>query len=172
MAERKRLKLRFQARILIPVAIVVGIFLGGTLWMISAITQRQLRDESKHSLTETKTLVTNAFERYSSYLAEQLNPKAEESSFYQIAMPLDRNPTDIAARGTMLDRLTNILGNVPDGTSVVLFTDLSGQMLLHYSRATGFTAEQFLCQLRSCDYGSAQRQKKRGAHATRSGFSS
>ncbi len=143
MPERKRLKLRFQARILIPVAIVVGIFLGGTLWMISSITQRQLRGESKLSLAQTKTLVTNAFDRYSGYLVEQLNPKTTEASFYSIATPLDRDPTDSTARSTMLDRLTNILENVPDGTSIVLFTDISGQMLLHHSRATGFTPEQF-----------------------------
>jgi signal transduction histidine kinase/CheY-like chemotaxis protein len=144
MAEQKRLKVRFQAKILIPVAIVVGVFLGGTIWMISGIAQRQLREGSKLSLANTKMLVTNAFERYSTYLVEQFNPKAAESSFYQIAKPLDRDPTNPVWRGTMLERLTNILDNVPPGTSIVLFTDITGQLLVHTNRAAGFTTEQFL----------------------------
>jgi signal transduction histidine kinase len=144
MSERKRLKFKFQAKILIPVVIVMGLFLVGALWMVSSLIQRQLRLENKISLLNTETLVTNAFELHAAYMAEQFSPKPEESSFYSIAQHLDRDPTNEAWRDTMLYSFGSILDSTPvEGTSIILFTDSSGQLLARTNRATGLNAEQF-----------------------------
>jgi signal transduction histidine kinase/CheY-like chemotaxis protein len=144
MAERKRPKFRFQAKILIPIVIVMAVFLVGTLWMINTLIQRQLRAENRVSLFNTETLVTNAFERRAAFLIGQFGPTPENSGFASIAQHLDRAPNDEAWRKTMIDRLGTILGSTPvEGTSLILFTDPSGQLLASTNRASGLTAEQF-----------------------------
>jgi signal transduction histidine kinase len=144
MAERKRPKFKFQAKILIPVAVVMGLFLLGALWMVSSLIQRQLRGENKLSLLNTETLVINAFERHAAYMAEQFSHKPEESSFYSIAQHLDREPTNEGWRSTMADRFGSILDSTPvEGTSIILFTDSAGQLLARTNRANGLNPEQF-----------------------------
>jgi two-component system, NtrC family, sensor kinase len=144
MAEPRPLKLRFQAKILIPVAIVVGLFLVGDLWLVSTLIQRQLRVQNKLSLLGMETLVTNAFERHADYLLEQFSPRADESSFYLIAQGLDREPTNATWRDTMIGRFTNILHSThAEGISIILFTDPAGQLLAHTNLSTSLNAEQF-----------------------------
>jgi two-component system, NtrC family, sensor kinase len=140
MSEPRRLKYRFQAKILIPVAIVMGLFLVGALWMVSSLVERQLRDENKLSLFSTKTLVTNAFERQADYLIGQFSPRAEEDRFYFIAESLEREPG--TGGNTIQVRFKSILDTSPAGTSTILFVDSSGQLLAYTNRAAGFTAEQ------------------------------
>jgi two-component system, NtrC family, sensor kinase len=141
MAERTRSSVKFQAKILIPVAIVMGFCLLGALWMVSTVIQRQLRTENKLSLVNTETLVTKAFERHAADLIEQFSPRAEESHFDSIAEHLERDP-DTGGK-TMQERFESILDTSPAGTSTILFVDSGGQLLAHTNRAAGFTAAQF-----------------------------
>jgi two-component system, NtrC family, sensor kinase len=144
MAEARPLKLRFQAKVLIPVAFVVGLFLVGDLWLVSTLIQRQLRVQNKQSLLGMETLVTNAFERHADALLEQLSPRAEESSFYLIAQSLDRDPTNATGRDTMIGRFADILNSThAEGISVILFTDPAGQLLARTNLSSRLDARQF-----------------------------
>jgi signal transduction histidine kinase/CheY-like chemotaxis protein len=144
MAERKRLKIRFQAKILIPVVAVMGLFLVGALWMVSSLTQRQLRVANKLSLFNTETLVTNALERHVAHIVEVFSTLPNESSFYSIAQHLDREPTNEVWRNTMLDRFGSILDSAPaEGSSIILFIDPAGHLLARTNRAAGLDAEHF-----------------------------
>jgi signal transduction histidine kinase/CheY-like chemotaxis protein len=149
MAGLKRPQFKFQAKILLPVVIIMALFLVGALWMVREVIQSQLRAETKLSLLNAETLVTNGFDRRATYLSEQFSSKPDESSFASIVKAIERNPSGEAERKTMLDRFDSILKTTPvEGTSVVLFVDSRDQLVVATNRTPGLNAEKFfsLCQ--------------------------
>ena len=63
MAAWKRINLRFQAKVLIPVVTVMVLFLTGTMWMVNRRVQTQLQTENQLALRNNESLFATTFQR-------------------------------------------------------------------------------------------------------------
>jgi two-component system, NtrC family, sensor kinase len=135
MPARPRPNLKFQAKVLIPVVAVMGLFLVATMWVANGLIQRQLRNENRSLLLNTETLFSNAFLRQVDYLIQQFSPIPDQGNFSAIAARLNRDPTDTTGTNTMMERFGEILRSTPvKETDVILFTDPAGQLLAATNR--------------------------------------
>jgi hypothetical protein len=130
MAGWKRVNLKFQAKVLLPVVTVMVLFLTGTMWMVSRRVQTQLQNENQLALRNTETLFATNFERSAEILAHQFTAVTNEPAF--IAQAQLFNSGDLKrARDTMQGFLE---GPQFKETSVALFADLTGQWLADAAR--------------------------------------
>jgi two-component system, NtrC family, sensor kinase len=135
MAAWKRVHLKFQAKVLIPVVTVMMLFLAGTMWMVRSRIQTQLQTENQLALRNTETFFTNDFEGHAKTLVRQFNAINNQSDFIATAQ-LFKGGDPKTARDTM-----QALLEAPDfkETAVALFTDASGQWLAGAAHEPFFT---------------------------------
>src|SRR5580698_256908 len=86
-------KLRFQAKVLIPVVTVMVLFLMGTMWLVNTRIEEQLQDETKVLLSTAENQFTNALQTHSQSLISQFRSIPERPDFFSIAA-MFQNPTD------------------------------------------------------------------------------
>ena len=63
-----RPKLKFQAKVLIPVVAVMALFLTGTMWLINHRIEDLLQSETTALLSTAQTQFTNSIQTYSGNL--------------------------------------------------------------------------------------------------------
>jgi len=136
-------KLKFQAKVLIPVVAVMAFFLMGTMWLVNDRFKDQLQNETAALLNTAQIQFTNALQTYSENLIRQFRPIPESSDFFPIAGKF-QNPSDDkkVAAATMQGTLADILEKQTE-TSVILFASPSGQFLAGTNRDARLDPRQF-----------------------------
>jgi two-component system NtrC family sensor kinase len=126
MAAWRRVNLKFQAKVLIPVATVMVVFLAGTMWLVNSRIRTQLESENKRALRNTATLFANNFERRAEILVQQFSAIPPRSDFYPLAQKFFNLNDRDTARETMQDFFA---GPQFKEAALVQFTDPAGQWL-------------------------------------------
>jgi signal transduction histidine kinase len=139
-----RPKLKFQAKVLIPVVTVMALFLTGTMWLVNHRIEDLLQSETTALLSTAQTQFTNALKTYSENLVEQFRAIPDHPDFFSVAAKF-QNPTDdkAAAAVTMRDKLSEILDKQDRDTSVLMFAGATGQLLATASRDASLDTNQF-----------------------------
>ena len=138
-------RLKFQAKVLIPVVSVMVLFLIGTMWMVNSRIQRQLQSENRLSLFYAEKAFTNAFENRANNLLHQFTPITESPEFISLAKKFHNDTDDPkVARDSMIEETAEILANTPViDTALVMFVGPSGQLLAGTNRHGRLPAAEF-----------------------------
>jgi two-component system, NtrC family, sensor kinase len=137
-------KLKFQAKVLVPVVTVMALFLMGTMWLVNNRFEDQLQNETTALLSTAQTQFTNAMQRHQENLMRQFRPIPEGPDFFSIAVKF-QNPSDdkkVAAE-TMRGALEDILDRQGVGTPVIAFASPAGQFLAGTNRDSRIDLRQF-----------------------------
>jgi len=126
MAAWRRVNLKFQAKVLIPVVTVMVLFLAGTIWMVNSRIQTQLQTENQLALRNTENLFSTTFQRRTEGLVQQFSAIPPRSDFYPLAQKFKVDDYE-SSRKTMQEFLD---GPQFKETSVALFTGPAGQWLV------------------------------------------
>ncbi len=135
MAAWRRLNLKFQSKVLIPVATVMVLFLAGTLWLVNSRIQAQLQNENQLALHNTATLFGANFQRRAESLLRQFSAITNQPDFFALAQKFNGHDDRETARKSMQEFLD---GPQFKDTSIALFTDPGGRWL------AGTTNEAFV----------------------------
>lgn len=130
-----QVRLRFQAKVLVPVVTVMLLFLTGTIWLVNTRTRQQLREETGLLLSTSENQFTNALRAYSDSLVRQFSTIPDGPDFFTIAAKF-QNPSDdkqVAAE-TMKQKTAEILDNLDRETELVIFANAAGQFVTGASR--------------------------------------
>ena len=139
-----RPKLKFQAKVLVPVVSVMAIFLMGTMWLVNRRFEIQLQYETTALLSTAQTQFTNALQTYQENLVLQFHPIPEGPDFFSIAGKF-QNPSDdkeVAAE-TMRGTLADILDKQAAEISVIIFASPAGRFLAGTNRHPHLDMSQF-----------------------------
>jgi signal transduction histidine kinase len=136
MAAWKRLNLKFQAKVLIPVVTVMVLFLAGTMWMVNRRIQTQLQTENESALRNTETLFATTFQRRADGLLQEFSAIPPRADFFSLAQKFKVDDYE-SSRKTMQEFLD---GPQFKQTSVALFTDSAGQWLAGSTNPPFYTA--------------------------------
>jgi two-component system, NtrC family, sensor kinase len=125
MAAWRRVNLKFQAKVLIPVVAVMVLFLAGTMWMVNSRIQTQLQTENQLALRNTETLFATTFRRRGESLVQKFSAIPPRSEFVSLAQlfKVDDYESSRKAMQEFLD------GPEFKEASVALFTGSAGQWL-------------------------------------------
>src|SRR5271154_1171721 len=100
MAAWKRVHLKFQAKVLLPVVTVMVLFLAGTMWMVNSRIQTQLQTENQLALRNTEALFATTFQRRADSLVLQFSAVTKQPDFFATAQ-LFNDKNRETARDTM-----------------------------------------------------------------------
>jgi signal transduction histidine kinase len=136
-------KLKFQAKVLIPVVTVMALFLSGTMWLVNNRIKDQLQNETSALLSSSQAQFTNSLQTYSDNLIRQFRPVPDDPAFFSIADKF-QNPSDDKkqAAATMQGTLSDILDKHVEA-SVVVFAGPDGQLLSSAGHNNSPDANQF-----------------------------
>jgi two-component system, NtrC family, sensor kinase len=121
-------KLKFQAKVLIPVVTVMVLFLLGTMWLVNTRIKEQLQDETKALLSTAENQFANALSTHAESLIRQFATIPSQSAFFSVADKFrgDENDQKVAAI-TMNQMLSEDIG-LSGETSVLAFANGAGQI--------------------------------------------
>jgi two-component system, NtrC family, sensor kinase len=137
-------KLKFQAKVLVPVVTVMALFLMGTMWLVNNRFEDQLQNETTALLSAAQTQTTNALQTHQENLIRQFRPIPDGPDFFSVACKF-QNPSDdkkVAAE-TMRGTLADILDKQTAETSVIVFASPAGQFLAGTNRDARPDMRQF-----------------------------
>lgn len=128
-------KLKFQAKVLVPVVTVMSLFLMGTMWLAHNRIEDQLQRETAALLSSAQTQFTNSLQTYSDNLIRQLRPIPDDPSFFAIADKF-QNPSDDqnSAAKTMQGALADLLDKQSPETAIIIFAGPNGDALAGTNR--------------------------------------
>src|SRR5579872_23184 len=125
-----RANLRFQAKVLIPVVIVMVLFMAATLWLVNGRIQTQLQKTTQSALATTANLFTKTFQARADALIQQFGPLANQATYYAVAKTMNGRPDDLdVGRKTMLDNFHDLFNGAGKDLAFVVFAGARGQLL-------------------------------------------
>jgi len=138
-----RPKLKFQAKVLIPVVTVMALFLLGTMWIVNNRIEEQLQNRTAALLSTAENQFTNALRTHDASLIQQFEPIPNQSQFYSVADKFRGDADDQkAAAITMNQSLSDALV-LSRETSVLAFADATGQFRACAARDPGLETNKF-----------------------------
>jgi hypothetical protein len=96
MASWRRVNLKFQAKVLIPVVTVMVLFLAGTMWLVNSRIQTQLQSENQLALRNTEALFATNFQRRADGLVQQFSAIPPRSDFFSLAQKFNVDDRETA----------------------------------------------------------------------------
>jgi signal transduction histidine kinase/ActR/RegA family two-component response regulator len=127
-------KLKFQAKVLLPVVAALALFMVATVWLVRSRLQGQLQDEAWRTLTTTEAGFTNILALRANSLMDKFSSVAiDQNSFVRVAKLFTPGGDSAAASNTMRLKLREILEARNQDSSLALFSGPDGQV---FSSAT------------------------------------
>lgn len=138
------MKLKFQAKVLLPVVTALALFVVSTMGLVRLRLQRQLEDEAARTLNTTEAGFTNILALRASSLMDKFNAVAnDQNAFLPFAKALTRGGEEATAARTMRGKLREILESHSENSAMALFSGPEGQLLSSAANNTSTSREDF-----------------------------
>lgn len=130
------LRLGLQAKVLLPVVILLVLLPAATVWIVDRYMTGEMEEEAERAVMTAESVFVKSLEnRNRGYLA-RYESVAQEARF--------RVPVEIGDRKTLDGVLGNLLQDAPDGHEAIMLITVEGQILASRRRSAGPDVEHFL----------------------------